>query len=457
MKIYKVDHQSPLVRFSLITLASLAIIGALFVWLVTRTIEFNMLQRSRQLSADYISRIVSREFSTVDLTVPHTGDDYDLFAAKVRKLYLGPNVTRIKLWNRNREIVWSDDRRLVGKSFSDNDELIEALRGEIASEFSQLDKSEQAFEKKYGKLLELYVPVRSGNGEIIAVAEVYQDLGDLYDDVASQSRLIWGSTAVAFIVIYLLLFGIFRQATRRIERQNKEKMAMHDRLIEAERQQMATTIAASIGHEINNTLTSLVYLSDMVNVNKPSQELLHKLIQQLPPLVQRLKTFGKNLLSIGHPPKPSFAPIDINALLERVIGLLAESGMLKMHTILLELQAKLPEVRGDCGMLEQVVTNLAINASHAMERGGILTIRTRLSENNQRIEVEIGDTGHGIPPEHLDKIYEPFFTTKSPDKGTGLGIYIVKQIIEQHEGSIEVRSRVGAGTTVFINLPVFIV
>lgn len=454
MRLNWLNLLSPLHRFSLVILLALAIVGTIFAWIVTRTIELNMLERSRQLSANYISTVVSREFSIDELSIPRTGNDYDAFTAKVRRLTFGPQVLRIKFWNKKNEVVWSDDYRLVGKSFSDNHELEEAFQGTIASEFSQLNKSEQVYDRHHGELLELYVPVREeSTGKVIAVAEVYQGLSDLYDDVGRQKRLVWGSTVAAFILLYVLLFGIFRQATLRIERQNREKLAMQDRLIEAERQQMVATIAASIGHELNNTLTSMMIYSEMVQGDNPNQELVQKFVKNMPSLIQRLQTFGKNLLTIGHPPKPAFAPLDINILLHRVIGLMSESGMLKHCTVILELPSGLPDIRGDRGMLEQVVTNLAINASHAMEKGGTLTLKSKLSANMQNIEIEIIDTGHGIASENLDKIFEPFFTTKEPGKGTGLGMYVVKQIIEQHDGSIELHSTVDSGTSVCIKLP----
>jgi C4-dicarboxylate-specific signal transduction histidine kinase len=108
---------------------------------------------------------------------------------------------------------------------------------------------------------------------------------------------------------------VFRQATLRIERQHLEKSAIQKHLIEAERQQMVGTIAAGIGHELNNTLTSMLLFSEMVQVPNPSMELLQRFARSMPPLIQRLTSFGKNLMAIGHPSKPVFVPLDVNDLL----------------------------------------------------------------------------------------------------------------------------------------------
>lgn len=450
----KPSSLTPLQRFSFITLCALFLFGLLFGILVTRSIEQNMLERSRQLSAEYISKVVSSEFSPQELSTPRSGADYAVFASKIGRIVLGPQVVRVKFWNSKRQIVWSDNLRLVGQEFRDNDELEEAFKGKVTSELSGLGKKEHASEKHHGALLELYVPIRSVvGGEIFAVVEVYQKLGTLLDDVSRQKRQIWMATSTGFLLLYLLLFGMFRQATLRIERQHLEKSAFQKRLIEAERQQMVSTIAASIGHELNNTLASMLFFSEMTQVPNPSMDLLQRFARSMPPLIQRLMSFGKNLLTIGHPPKPVFVPLDINDLLKRVTELLTESGMLKKLDVKLDVSPDFAYVHGDRGMLEQVITNLVINASHAMENGGKLSITSKCSQSTDFVSVEIADTGHGIPEENREKIFEPFFTTKEPGKGTGLGMYVVKQIIEEHGGTICLISSSGQGTVFLIQLP----
>lgn len=445
---------SPLYRFSVITLIALALFGVLFGWFVTRSIEQNTLERSRQLTAEYISQVVSREFSPLELNTPRSGAEYDLYTKKIGNLVFGHQVLRVKFWNTARQIVWSDDRNLVGQVFPDNHELESALKGIVTSELSSLDKKENASERHHGALLELYVPIRSvTGGEVIAVVEVYQSLERLLEDVFRQKRVIWVASASGFLLLYFLLFGLFKGATLRIDRHNEEKMAFQERLIESERQQMVSTIAASIGHELNNTITGMLLFSELIQVDNPSQNLLQRFAKNMPSLISRLQSFGKNLLTIGHPPDPSFTRIDINDVLKRVTGLMGESGMLKMLDVRLDLSPGLATVQGDRGMLEQVVTNLVINASHAMEKGGVLAIKSCSLTDSAFIVVEISDTGHGIPQENLDKIFEPFFTTKEPGKGTGLGMYVVKQIVEQHGGSIKVISSSDRGTTLSICLP----
>lgn len=123
-----------------------------------------------------------------------------------------------------------------------------------------------------------------------------------------------------------------------------------------------------------------------------------------------------------------------------------------MYTIVKEYSEGLPPVLGDEMLLEQVIRNLEINAAHAMGNQGTLILSTRFSEGKSHVEFSITDTGHGIPDDKRDQIFLPFYTTKEKGRGTGLGMYIVKQIVEQHKGYIQLKSEVGVGTSVTIGL-----
>jgi signal transduction histidine kinase len=115
------------------------------------------------------------------------------------------------------------------------------------------------------------------------------------------------------------------------------------------------------------------------------------------------------------------------------------------------LDAALPEIEGNSGKLQQVFLNLFLNARDAMPKGGRLTVQT--SAVNGAVRVEVTDTGVGIPPEHLTKIYDPFFTTKGPQKGTGLGLAVSYGIIREHAGSIAVDSHPGRGASFRLEFP----
>ncbi|MEK7850999.1 MAG: hypothetical protein AAB275_03875 [Deltaproteobacteria bacterium] len=131
-------------RFSTLSLLSLVFVSISLGWVMTYNLEQDVLSRSKEMTAAIISEEAGKEFSIEELTVPKI-NNYDEFSEKLKYLTFGPDILRMKLWNKEMVVVWSDDRRLVGKAFPDNEELKEALEGEIASELSHLGKTEHEF------------------------------------------------------------------------------------------------------------------------------------------------------------------------------------------------------------------------------------------------------------------------------------------------------------------------
>lgn len=133
--------------------------------------------------------------------------------------------------------------------------------------------------------------------------------------------------------------------------------------------------------------------------------------------------------------------------------MLLQSGLLKRFTITKNYSDNLPMILGDEMLLEKVVSNLEINAAHAMDSMGELRVAARIADDGSFVEFQIADNGHGIPEDRRRQIFIPFYTTKEKGKGTGLGMYIIKKNIEQHKGFIKLDSKVGIGTAITVGLP----
>jgi len=144
--------------------------------------------------------------------------------------------------------------------------------------------------------------------------------------------------------------------------------------------------------------------------------------------------------------------VDVHAMLEDVHALLCDQMTMHKVTLRTELQPYLPRVHGAPELLEQVFVNLILNALNSMPDGGTLTIATR-SVIGGKVEIRFSDTGFGIPHENLPSIFDPFFTTQPVGKGAGLGLAISYSIIRRHNGTIEVASQVGEGSTFTVQLP----
>lgn len=246
--------------------------------------------------------------------------------------------------------------------------------------------------------------------------------------------------------------GIFSdlREQRRMQKQLEESQAQ---LLQAEKIASLGRLAAGVAHEINNPLAGILIYAELLQrelgPEASGQEYLEEIIQQTMrcrQIVQRLLEFSRQ--SLG---ERSY--FNLNAVITRCAEILGRQAMFHNVRIIRNLDPDLPEIMGDPGQLQQVLTNLFLNACDAMDGKGTITITTRADPEGDGVILTFQDTGCGIPPELREKIFEPFFTTKPVGAGTGLGLSIVYGVIQRHGGTIEVDSEVGVGTTFTIRLP----
>lgn len=209
------------------------------------------------------------------------------------------------------------------------------------------------------------------------------------------------------------------------------------------------TMAAGIAHEIKNPMVSLKTFTQMMPKMFDNEEFRRKYNEIVPSQVERINDLMTALLHIGKPQKVQPAKMDINDAIREVL-LLCESDRKNYDAeIIRDYEGEL-FVFADRSQMIQVILNLVRNALQAMPKGGKLFVSTKLYDKDF-VEIEIKDTGIGIPKENLARLFDPFFSTK--EEGTGLGLSIVYKIIQEHNGRIEVESKIGEGTTFFIYLP----
>ena len=232
------------------------------------------------------------------------------------------------------------------------------------------------------------------------------------------------------------------------------RVQLEEQLQVSEKMASIGLLAAGVAHEVNTPLTGIASFTQMLlegaNPEDPKTRLLEKIERQ----TFRAAKIVNGLLNLSRQtgqPTTDRAPVDINAVVADVVGLLEhqlETGKVKVRR---ELSAQAPVVDGVEYKLQQVFLNLFLNARDAMPRGGWLAVSTKIE--SQSVVIEVADTGSGIPSEHLARIYDPFFTTKSIGQGTGLGLSIAYGIIREHDGTMQVESSVGQGTRFTLRLP----
>ncbi|MFQ6067079.1 MAG: ATP-binding protein [bacterium] len=249
--------------------------------------------------------------------------------------------------------------------------------------------------------------------------------------------------------MYDELKSFSRQLEEKVKIATEDLKRTQDRLIQSEKLAVLGKLSAGIAHEIRNPLTSIKILIHSLAKKITDTETKEKDIKVIENEIERVNQTIKRFLDFARPKEPQFSRVDINQILEETINLV--SGKVKEQNIILEKEfSSLSHIQADREQMRQVFLNLFLNAVQAMPEGGKLRIKTDLQ--GQYIRIEIQDEGRGIPERIKNKLFEPFFTTK--EEGIGLGLSIVKRIIDDHKGSIQVRDSHPQGTVFTINLPI---
>ena len=211
-------------------------------------------------------------------------------------------------------------------------------------------------------------------------------------------------------------------------------------------------LAAGVAHEVRNPLSSLKgfaqFLKSKFNPGSKEERYSDIMIEE----VERLDRVVQELLDFAKPVSAERKASDVNSIVDDALSLVAEDAAFRHVEVVSDLGEDLPEVLVDGGQLRQVLLNVLLNGIEAMREGGRLTVRTRLtSGENPSVAIDVSDTGVGIGEDEMDKLFEPFYTTKP--EGTGLGLTIVSRLVEQNRGRLSVQSVRGEGTTFTISLP----
>ncbi|PLX81337.1 MAG: histidine kinase [Desulfuromonas sp.] len=250
------------------------------------------------------------------------------------------------------------------------------------------------------------------------------------------------------------LANSFNSMVDNLERAQKELEHFHYQQMErADRLASIGQMATGIAHEIKNPLAGISGAISVLAEDFPKEDPRREIVDQVLDQIARLNKTATDLLYFGRPGKPEFSWIDTNSLIKETLFFLSQHPEARNIHRVKELAKDLPHAWADAKQLQQVLFNIIVNAIQAMAKGGTLTVRTDSYTTGDElfITIEISDTGPGIPDAEVEKIFVPFHTTKT--QGTGLGLPICRQLIEQHGGRIEVVSRIGEGTVFIIHMP----
>ena len=230
-----------------------------------------------------------------------------------------------------------------------------------------------------------------------------------------------------------------------------ERMQLEQQLLQTEKLTSLGLLAAGVAHEVNTPLAVISNYIQMLARQLPGDDSRQKIIEKIVKQTFRASEIVNNLLNFSRTGASEFRAVNLNEVIEETLTLMAHPFRSAQVSVIKTLEEQLPAVKGSGNRLQQVFLNLFLNARDAMPSGGMVEVRT--SSQNGSVEVEITDTGAGIPDNILRRIFDPFFTTKATGRGTGLGLSVSYGIVQEHKGRIEVRSTPGKGTSFHLEFP----
>ncbi len=234
-----------------------------------------------------------------------------------------------------------------------------------------------------------------------------------------------------------------------------ERIELEAQLSQADKLSSIGLLAAGVAHEVNTPLAVISSYAQMLSKQLQSDPQKMALLDKITKQTFRASEIVNNLLNFSRTTGTEFAEIDLNKVINDTLALLEHQFKVAQVKVDSDLHGELPPIQGNAGRLQQVFLNLFLNAKDAMPGGGVLHVTT---QNGDFVSVRVTDTGTGIAQEHIQRIYDPFFTTKNAPKegqnrGTGLGLSVTYGIIQEHAGNIRVESRQGEGTTFTLDFP----
>jgi signal transduction histidine kinase len=340
-----------------------------------------------------------------------------------------------------------------------------------------------------------YVPVRDLGGSIVGMLGIGTN-EDVYAEVRRRtttvfSSLIAGGMIFGFIMTFLFsmwlvspvgqlaegmsrvaegdlsykvriesadelgkLARAFNQMVKAVkERDHRLREMTESRLSAVEKQVSVGRLAAGVAHEINNPLTAILSLSSLWLKKMPEGDPRREDLEIIVTETSRCREIVRNLLDFARERPAEKQVIDINRVVRDTLLLANKYDSMEGVAIETDLSPLPLCVNADPKLLQQVFTNLLLNGAEAAGRGGGVRIATDEDSSGGFVQVRVSDRGKGIPKEHINRVFEPFFTTKGTGKGTGLGLSVSLGIVQKHDGTIEIESEEGRGTTVTVVLP----
>jgi signal transduction histidine kinase/ActR/RegA family two-component response regulator len=451
-KIDKSAHrESDLLRtFTLLSLITILLISAVGAFTLTEIVTMRMLRQDARVTQQFIQSAAGTERLSDTPYQEEFLSSKRWLAGYLQRIGRFPDTPLIKIYAPDHTIIWSSDRTLIGKDFSDNPELAQSLKGELIYKQEAIDELNHNndktdlsyFAKDLEQVIEIYIPLwNSDQSKVVAVVELYKTSDFLFQSIYEIKVYIWSGATVAGSILFIVLFSIVRNAGKTLKRQRQA-------IVESEALDTIGEMTSAMAHGIRNPLASIRSSAELAlltptTAEKMSENIIHsvdKLQEWIGEFIQFTETESRFDNQV----------VVFDRLVEESLQLINEQA--NSQSIIIELlpfETYAP-VNGDPALLRQLLGIILDNCLEAMPDGGIITIRQQ-NHDKHHLRLDIADNGVGIPQEQIKNVFRPFSSNKK--HALGLGLMMAQRIAMHHNGHIELVSHEGEGTTVSVILP----
>ena len=384
-------------------------------------------------------------------------DQFERMDSVVRSTLHSFNVEMVNIYGLKDVIAYSFSKDLVGLENLGGTSYQNAVEGKATSKLVQKGSF---WELLIGVPKEIkivtFAPLRAEKplspvaGPVLGVVEIVQNLSNDYKRIFRFQMLTLLTVSGVMLLLFLIMTYVVKRGEAIIQKRAQEQLKLKEQLSRSKHLSSLGEMIAGVSHEIRNPLgiisSSAELLKKTMALDHPRAQIPDIIIEES----TRLNNIITDFLNFARPQTPNRFPCRIQEVLAKNISFLSTQLLEKGYTIQTHVDDNLPVIRADADMLYQAFLNILINAMQAMPDGGQISVLAKARRDSLWLAFE--DQGTGVAKEAMEKIWDPFFTTK--EKGTGLGLGIVKNIIEAHEGQIRLDNLPEGGTRVSIRLPV---
>ncbi len=384
-------------------------------------------------------------------------DQFERMDSVVRSTLHSFNVEMVNIYSMKDLVAYSFSKELVGLENLGGAGHKNAINGQATSKLIQQGSFWELFvgAPKEIKIV-TFAPLRAEKplspvaGPVLGVVEIVQNLSNDYKGIFRFQVMTLITVSGVMLILFIILIFVVKHGESIIQKRAQERLKLKEQLSRAKHLSTLGEMVAGVSHEIRNPLGIISSSAELLKKKMGPDDSLTRIPDIIIEESTRLNSIITDFLNFAKPKTPNRFPCRVEDVIDKNIKFLSPQIEEQGYAVHKHFADGLPVIRADADMLYQAFLNILINAMQAMPNGGNIDIAAKTSDNSLWVAFE--DQGGGVSKKEMDKIWDPFFTTK--DKGTGLGLGIVKNIIEAHDGQIQIENHPEGGTRVSIRLPV---